>query len=178
MHRISLRLLITGIAVTGLFLTACSENPIEPGTGRLVDAIHTANQTAGMNVIQSVTGNGHYVDGPVDRTATFSIRKYADERVDGWYRALGRGPGGANIRVRIECLHVVGNQAWASGTVVAAVNPDNIGRPYSIRFVDNGQGDGAAPDEIGVGRFVGSDCADEPDLSLRQLKMGNLQIRG
>jgi hypothetical protein len=72
---------------------------------------------------------------------------------------------------------VVGNRAWAAGTVVSAVSPDNIGRPYSFRFIDNGEGVGAPPDEIGVGRFLETDCMTEPTIGLRQLTIGNLQIR-
>jgi hypothetical protein len=130
------------------------------------------------NVIQSVSGNGHGLAGPAVRTVTFSIRKSADGTVDGWYHSEARGKGGAKVGVRIECLHVVGNQAWAKGTIVSALNPDNIGRPYSFRFIDNGEGSGAPPDEIGVARFADYDCMTEPDIPLRQLTTGNLQIRG
>jgi hypothetical protein len=130
------------------------------------------------DVIQRVCGSGHAINDRRDRTTTFDIRKYGDGTVEGWYHAVGRGKGGANIRVRVECLHVVGNQAWAGGTVVSAVNPDNIGRPYSMRFVDNGEGSRAAPDRIGVGRFQEFDCTTEPDLPLRDLTIGNLQVGG
>lgn len=127
-------------------------------------------------VIQSVTGNAHLEDDEGVRTVTFNILKKADGTVDGWYHALRQGPGGAHIRVRLECLHVVGNQAWATGTVVAAVNPDNIGRPYSLRFIDNGEGAGAAPDQIGTARFVYYDCHTEPEITLREIPTGNLQV--
>jgi hypothetical protein len=138
----------------------------------------STDEAMAERVIQSVTGNGHVVGGAVDRTVTFSIHKRADGTVDGWYHSEARGPGGASIKVRIECLHVVGNQAWAAGTVVSAVSPDNIGRPYSLRFVDNGEGGGASPDEIGGARFEYHDCQDQMEFPLRQLTMGNLRIRG
>lgn len=128
-------------------------------------------------VIQSVIGNGHLDDGEVERTVTFNILKKADGTVEGWYHALRQGPGGAHIRVRVQCLHVAGNEAWATGRVVAAVNPDNIGRPYSLRFIDNGEGAGAAPDQIGTARFQDYDCLTEPEIPLREITTGNLQVR-
>jgi hypothetical protein len=76
----------------------------------------------------------------------------------------------------MDCLHIVGNQAWASGTVVSSANPDNVGRPYMLRVVDNGEGAGAPADQIGIGRFLDADCESEPDLSLRSLIIGNLQV--
>ena len=79
--------------------------------------------------------------------------------------------------MRVECLHVSGNQAWATGTIVAALDPRNIGLPYSFHFIDNGEGINAPPDEIGVERYGDYDCAQEPDIETRQIKIGNLQIR-
>jgi hypothetical protein len=176
MRKTFLMLMACGLACTILGLTACTEIPLEPQGVPLPMDAPLLHQMSGMNVVQMVSGNGHLIDRPVERTVTFNIRKHADGTVKGWYHSVARGPGGAHIRVRMECLHVVGNQAWAVGTVVAAVNPDNIGRPYSVRFVDNGEGANVAPDEIGVRRFEYYDCAGEPDISLRPLITGNLQI--
>lgn len=176
MRKTLLTVLAAGLALMGLGPTACTDNeaPLKPQTtADLADA-----SPFGMDMIQSVSGNGHLVDAQVERTVTFNIRKRADGTVEGWYHSVARGPGGAHIRVSVECLHVVGDQAWATGTIVAAENPDNIGRPYSVRFVDNGEGAGAEPDEIGVERFADYDCTTEPDIALRQLTMGNIQIRG
>jgi hypothetical protein len=165
------------LALFGMGLIGCGETPLESAPApSLADG--WADPPGSLAVVEAVCGSGHFIsegDG-TDRTCTFNILKHSDGTIRGWYHALGRGPGGAHVRVRIECLHVVGNEAWAAGTVVAAASPDNIGRPYSLRFIDNGEGEGASPDEIGVGRFVESDCTTEPDLALRQLRMGNLQI--
>ena len=59
-----------------------------------------------------------------------------------------------------------------------AINPGNIGRPFSVRFIDNGEGADAAPDQIGTAVFQEYDCASEPDIQLRELTIGNLQVRG
>ena len=131
-----------------------------------------------MDVIQLVCGAGHFIDESVERTITFNILKRANGTVEGWYHILARGPGGAHVRIAVECLHVVDNQAWATGTIVDAKDPDNIGLPYSMRFVDNGQDADAEPDEIGGERFVGYDCTTEPEIQLRELTIGNLQVRG
>jgi hypothetical protein len=176
MRRISLTAL--AVALIGVGVTACTEAPLEPQTSAFVADARPLNQDAVLDVIQSVTGSAHRVDGEVHRTVTINIFKYSDGTVEGWYHSRARRPGGAHVRVRVECLHVVGNQAWANGTIVAAVNPDNIGRPYTVRFIDNGEGEGAAPDEFGVARFGDFDCTTEPDLPLRQLEIGNVQIIG
>jgi hypothetical protein len=178
MKRTLLKTFAAGIAFVGLGVTACTEAPLEPEAIAALDGAGQAYLKSNMHVVQSVSGNGHLVDGTVHRTVTFNIRKRANGTVTGWYHTLARGPGGAHVRVSMECLHVAGNQAWATGTIVAAVNPDNIGQPYSVRFVDGGEGSGAPPDEIGVEAFADYDCTSEPDISMRQLTIGNLQIRG
>lgn len=177
MRRTLLTVLAVELALIGLGLTSCTETPLEPQEAAYVMDARGADRISDTNVIQSVSGNAHVMGEPVERTVTFDIRKHADGSVDGWYHSSVRGPGGADIKVRMECLHVVGNQAWARGTIVAAVNPGNIGRPVSMRFIDNGEGANAPPDEFG-GTWANYDCATEPDLSTRQLKIGNLQVRG
>jgi len=177
MKRTMLTALAVALSLIGLGLTSCSETPTEPG-----EALHAMDPSAAdwisySNVIQSVSGNAHVMGEPVALTVTFDIRKSADGSVHGWYNASTRGPGGADIKVRVECLHVVGNQAWAGGTIVEAVNPDNIGRPVSMRFIDNGEGANASPDEFG-GVWQEYDCATAPALSTRQITIGNLQVRG
>ena len=177
MRRTLLTVLAVELALIGLGLTACTEDPLEPQEAAFLADAHGTNWNFDTDVVQSVSGSGHLVGEPVERTVTFDIRKRADGSVHGFYHSLARGPGGAHIRVRIECLHVTGNQAWATGTIVAAIDPDNIGRPYSVRFIDNGEGANAPPDEIGTEQFVDYDCATEPDRPVRQLTIGNLLIR-
>lgn len=166
------------------FAGGCSDTPLESTTATsasgdaegLATPMYTADMLDDAEVIAAVVGNNHTNEGDFRRTATFEMYEFADGTVSGWYHALRRGPGGANIRVDIECLHVVGNEAWAKGSVVSAANPDNVGRPYSFHFIDNGQGANCDPDEIGVGRFVDSNCESEPELEMRQLTIGNLKV--
>jgi len=158
-------------------LIACSETSDrspDPSNALLAPTASCADD----DVVQSVTGNGHYLGDPRDRTTTFSMRKYGDGTVTGWYKMQAREGGGARLHVSIECLHVVDNQAWATGTVIVAADPGNVGRPYSFRFVDNGEGGNVSPDEIGAARFEYHDCMTEPTIPLRSLEVGNLQIRG
>lgn len=167
------------LALVGLAMTGCSDDVLEPQAVADRTGILPTDEDSDMEIVQSVTGNGHNNEGEIRRiTRTINIFKYEDGTVEGWYHALSRGPGGAHVRVRIECLHVDGNQAWASGVVVAAVNPDNIGRPYAVRVIDNGEGANAAPDEVGSARFMDYDCTTEPDIPLRQLTDGNIQVIG
>jgi hypothetical protein len=168
------RILLTALVAVCLAVTACNDDPVTPATGADVAVVPQMNSD--LIVVESVTGNAHYLSETVDRTANFTMRKYDDGSVEGWYHVLRRGPGGADLRVRIECLHVVGNEAWASGTVVDAVGEQNIGKPYSFYFLDNGEGVGAMPDEFAALRFLYFDCETEPEVSPRQLTIGNLQV--
>jgi hypothetical protein len=164
------------IVLVGITVTGCGEDPIAPRPA--ADLAPLALQDCELDVIASVSGNGHVKDGVHrDISRTINIVKYEDGSVEGWYHARGRAGAGAHIRARIECLHVVGNQAWASGTVVAAADPNNIGRPYAVRVIDNGEGANSMPDEVGSARFIDYDCATEPDISLRQLTTGNIVVR-
>lgn len=95
----------------------------------------------------------------------------------GWLNVRHRGAGGAHIRVAANCLHVVGNQAWVGGVVMAAVDPANIGQPYSFRVVDNGEGSNPRPDEIRTLQEY-RDCTTEWSDATRALTIGNLQVRG
>ncbi|MEN8008518.1 MAG: hypothetical protein ABFS42_16030, partial [Candidatus Krumholzibacteriota bacterium] len=114
------------LALIGLSFLACSEHPLESTPEKYLADVSLSAPLLDKSAGPSVHGNGHLIDGEVERTVTFNIVKRADGEVDGWYHALRRGPGGAHIKVDIDCLHVVGNQAWAGGIVVAAVNPVSL----------------------------------------------------
>lgn len=176
MRKTLLTALVVGLAFVCLGVSACVDAPLEPEAAALLAGPSMA--MSGNGAVEWVTGNAHYKLPVRDAAVTFNIVKFADGRVTGWYQAVQLGKGGAHIKVRMECLHIVGNQAWATGTVVAAAGPGNIGKPYSFRFVDNGEGLGSAPDEFGAARFEYYDCMTEPDLPMRQLEFGNLQVRG
>jgi hypothetical protein len=177
MRRTALVAPVVGLVLIGLGLVSCIETPLAPREASYGMDAPTANLSLYAGVVQSVSGNAHLMGEGSDATVTFVIRKHADGSVDGWYNASRRGKAGADIKVRMECLHVVDNQAWAGGTIVEAVNPDNVGRPVSYRFIDNGEGVNAPPDEFG-GIWEENDCATEPDLDTRPVTIGNLKVRG
>ena len=165
---------VVAVAVVGLI--ACN-SPLEPTSTSPPPTIHASVSLDDNPVVQSASGSAHLIGEAREVTRQFVMRKYADGTVDGWYHALRRGPGGAHIRVRIECLHVVGNEAWATGEIVDAINPNNIGLPFSFHMVDHGEGDESAPDEFGSAWGQYFDCETEPDLPMALLTIGNLQVR-
>jgi hypothetical protein len=177
MKRIMFTLLVFALVFIGLGLNSCGETPLATQEQTPFLDANGIDRVCDSGIIQSVSGSGHWIDEATARTVTFTIRKYADGSVRGWYQASTHGPGGAQIRVSVDCLHVVGNQAWAGGVIVSAGNPNNIGHPVSLRFIDNGEGVNMPPDEFG-GVWTEYDCATEPELSTRQLTIGNLQVRG
>lgn len=166
------------LAFVGFSISGCSDDPFEPQAAGSRTTLEPADRYCDMEVIESVSGNGHTKNGVVrEITRNINIVKYEDGTVVGWYHGRVREGGEAHVRVRIDCLHVVGNQAWASGIVVAAANPDNIGLSYAVRVIDNGEGSKAVPDEVGSARFMDYDCMTEPDIPLRPLTTGNVVVR-
>jgi len=162
---IALALLLFGVA-------GCLNSPVAPSDGSPDLNIPVAPTRA---VGGLVTGNGHLPTAPLFATVTFHARSTADGEVSGTVTAVARRRGNTRYRVELTCLHVNGNQAWASGTVVSSTDPDAVGMPMSFQVVDNGEGGKADPDLMG-GYFGAIDCASEPSLELFPLTIGNLQV--
>ncbi len=84
--------------------------------------------------------------------ANFSLgaTQYADGSVTGEFvDRFGKGFGGT--RAVIDCLSVVGNEAWVSGVNISghADGHDLTGLPISTRVVDNGTSTNDPPDQAG-----------------------------
>lgn len=128
-----------------------------------------------------VTGSVVLGGDPVRTTYEFHGRIMPDGAVDGTFQVRRHlGPeGGAKVHGRIACLVIEGNQAWLGGVIEHAINPDNIGKGYGFNLIDNGEGTGAAPDQIGRQFLFPSAeqwCAERPEVVIYDVAAGNIQI--
>jgi hypothetical protein len=170
----------------------------DPGT-----VIANASSERGP-VIASVTGSGHFTTRPpalspgLWRTFTLTARKYADGSVDGTFtRVEHLADGGVRtLHGAVSCFTIVGNTAWIGWS-----NPGGTPSDVAWQVVDNGEGAGDPPDQVGLqldaatfgfpAGFAHDFCADTPNaldfgprfgvvpLSalLTDIEAGNVQIR-
>jgi hypothetical protein len=114
--------------------------------------------------------------------ANFSLvaTQYADGSVTGVFvDVFGKGFGGT--RAVIDCLSVVGNEAWVSGVIISghADGFDLTGLPISTRVVDNGTSTNDPPDQAGFSRRGDQAylCTDQPDDDLFDLLQGQVSVK-
>ena len=83
------------------------------------------------------------------------------------------------IHAEVNCLAVVGNDAWIGGTVTRSSNPAVVGVGLNILFrvQDNGEGD-AAPRDMSSQLVWGAvpSCNTTPPLGLIEWTNGNVQV--
>jgi hypothetical protein len=101
---------------------------------------------------EAITGSGHFVTGPlaympdVWRTFTINAKKGRDGTVDGKFKVILHPKGGADVVTgTVVCFTIKGNTAW-----VGAHKDGNDPPDIAFQVVDNGEGSGDAPDEVGL----------------------------
>jgi len=87
-----------------------------------------------------------------------------------------------NMHIDVQCLVARGNEAWLSGPVTRSDDPlTPVGMVFVWRVVDNGQGKGAAPDEVSdflysPNNFPPGACIRQPGLITYPWDNGNVRI--
>ena len=99
------------------------------------------------------TGSGHRVDTRGDDPELFRNFSFAAHSDGGQFQIVNRT---FDVRIHgaIDCLTVVGNQAWFAGPTTLSTRPGLIGLARGFRVVDNGQGNGVQ-DEITLAPLLG-----------------------
>ncbi len=115
--------------------------------------------------------------------ANFSLvaLERADGSVKGQYHdqfSFG-GLEGYGIHVAVDCLNVVGNQAWVSGVITHARFPgDIVGLDVVTRVEDNGRSANDPADRISFSLFPATvDCTAAPDLPLYSVPQGQVRVQ-
>jgi hypothetical protein len=113
-----------------------------------------------------------------DANYSFIATQSTDGSVSGQYTdRFSRGEGFHGV---IDCLVVVGNEAWVSGTITQGTGFngfDLAGLPFTTRVRDNGSS-AAQPDEIS-NSHVGDDtsCLDQADFTLYAVPQGQVIVQ-
>lgn len=181
--------LLAIVAVLALALVACSEAPTAPESSpRQADLVAPEASFAAGGVTHVVTGKGTlWAPDPFNEyvNIAFSARLMPDGSANGyWHHQFrSRTPEG-RVFVQVTCLTVVGNQAWMGGYAVQAGAEGNVGRPFGLRVVDDGEGEDAVDQMTrtlwpgAVGEDPADFCAAMPtDQPLWPLAGGNVQVR-
>ena len=122
-------------------VAACAEPasaPLATSSGATMNAAHGA-------VVHRVIAGGADVIAPgTDANWSLNAFQYADGSVSGqWTDQFGHGNGG--FHASVECVNVVGKEAWVSGT---ARGGDFDGRRWMAHLRDNGTSANEPEDQI------------------------------
>src|SRR3989442_870582 len=110
--------------------------------------LHSASTSAAGSG-PSASGHGNLTVGGELRTFSFTAVTKSNGSVTGEAQLKSRASG-VIIHVEINCLKVVGNQAYISGVVRHANNPLFVGHTSIFRVIDNGEGANRPPDELSL----------------------------
>jgi hypothetical protein len=134
----------------------------------------------GNGVVHRATVGGNDIDAAENTDANFSLVaiEHGDGRITGeWTDQFGQGEGG--IHVDVNCLHVVGNNAWVSGIVKHGnfQGIDLTGLPAITRVADLGKSRNDPPDAISFS-FVGNPtpCTAAPQFLLFPMTDGQVRV--
>ena len=168
---------LTALAAIGLFAFGCAESPTATNSeaadltatpefarrGPLVSQVSVGSPDA-CEAFGAPTG--------CDANLSLTASEMADGSVSGQWEDTFAG--GTPIHVTIDCLNVVGNEAWVSGVVTGPVGG---GTPVFMRVADNGTSKNDAPDQLSFLSIGNVSCQTAPDLQLFDLTNGQVIVR-
>lgn len=167
------------VPVIALLAVACSEPTASAiRSSDAAGGLLASNQ--GNGVVNRVSVGGHDLDIAGHTDANFSLIavEHGDGSVSGqWTDQFGQGDGG--FHAEINCLRVVGNQAWVSGIITSggAGGVDFTGLPVITRVADVGTSANDPPDLISFS-FIGLavPCTAQPNLPLLAMTDGQVTV--
>jgi hypothetical protein len=125
--------------------------------------------------VMRANGGGTFESGGVLNTVGFTARIDTGGAVKGEAQFHLRGQG-LRLHVVVDCLSVLGNEAWVGGIVLTSSDPTLVGTHVTWRVQDNGEGDGAV-DQVSLPvPGAASDCVPQPALPLVPLTEGDIQV--
>jgi hypothetical protein len=132
------------------------------------------------SVIHQVSVGSADIAPPPGTDANFSLSaiELDDGTVSGQWQdtVFGRGTAAVGLHVEVDCLVVVGNEAWVSGVIT---RPASLaGLPAITRVRDNGTSATDPADQISF-TFIGIEatCTDQPNLPLFDLINGQVTVQ-
>jgi len=178
-----MKLVSITLAAVAFVALACQQSSPTGPTNSLSNAgkMMFSNQANnGNGVVHKVSAGGADVDFAEHTDANFSLTavEHGDGTVTGEYTdQYGQGDGG--FHAQLNCLLVVGNQAWVSGVITSgnAGGFDLTGLPVITRVADVGTSANDPPDLISFS-FVGvaTPCTAAPNLPLFPMTDGQVKV--
>jgi len=180
--------LASSLAALALLTLACDRvTPAATGPA-VADRVGTdvagpmaVGANSGTGVVHQVSVGGHDLDiaGTTDANFSLVAIEHGDGSVTGqWTDQFGQQEGG--FHAAINCLRVVGNQAWVSGVITSGSVPgfDLTGLPVATRVSDNGSSANDPPDQISFS-FIGNanPCTAQQNFPLLDMTDGQVSVR-
>jgi hypothetical protein len=126
----------------------------------------------------SATGSGHFTLAGELRTFTFNAVTHTDATVTGEAQLDARATRFSE-HLRIDCLQVIGNTAYMSGTITRSSMEDFVGGTGVFSVQDNGEGTDNK-DQISLLHSLTEpapgQCEREHLLPDHQIEEGNVQV--
>jgi hypothetical protein len=172
-----MRTLTVPLLAAGLLLTGCDPNSPTPTALTVPTTARAIGLGNGILHRVSVGSHDFGILKPGDDANDSMIAiQYADGSVSGqWIDQFGHGNGG--VHVAINCLEVVGNQAWISGIVTQSPVEEDIGLTAATRVVDNGTSANDPPDQISFTRINPPfDCHARRPMLLFDIQGGEVKV--
>ena len=166
MIRIKNKQLVVGASIVAVML------------GVMLTLTNTVSAHGRLGVLHSVhVGSPDACAGfglPVGCDANYSLTAlmFVDGSVKGKF--TDRFAGGFGFSADIDCLFVVGNDAWVSGVITT---PAFAGIPVATRVQDNGTSKNDAPDMISFSFAFQPSCDNMVDYPLFPLMRGQVRIK-
>ena len=141
--------------------------------------VPTSTAVGDNGVVHRVSVGSHDFTPPgVDANFSLIALQKGDGTMTGeWTDQFGHGNGGVHIAV--DCVSVLGNDAWISGVIThSTFELVPAGTPVITRVRDNGTSQNDAPDEISFTIPLGSplSCQTRPPLPLFPLDGGEVKV--
>ena len=128
----------------------------------------------------AVSGRGHVTIYYELETFSFNAVTHEDGSVTGQAKFLNRDTG-VQEHITINCLRVLGNTAYISGTITLSGYPKHEGQTRYFIVEDNGEETDDLPDKILLlpanGKFDCNNTLIDPLLWPVPIEAGNIQVR-
>jgi len=167
---------LIAVAAAGMFAFGCAESPTQSSAA--LDASPDFAKGGG-GVIHSASLGGNDaceafgLKPGCDANFSFHANMFADGSVKGQYNDQFAGGGG--VHATLNCLNVIGNQAWVSGTIKGG---DFDGLDVLTTVVDNGTSQNDPADQMSFSYIgTGIDCNAAPNFNLQLLTVSTGQVK-
>jgi hypothetical protein len=171
------------IIIAAAVVLGCSESAVAPIAQ---SDFPTLQASVGSQVVHRATAGGPDLCAAFgakpgcDANYSLHALERADGSVTGQYHdqfAQFPGFGGNGFHAAVNCLNVIGNQAWVSGVVTQSRIPGLVGLDVVTTVVDNGRSANDPADQISFS-FIGTgiDCNAAPAFGLPLLSVPQGQV--